>query len=90
MAGLGIAFISAHTVASELADGRLAVLDVAGLPVWRHWSVISRADKILLPPAQEAFDFIAREGARFLPDPPSAGDSRCRRRPSCYDGTGQA
>ena len=70
MAGLGIAFISAHTVASELADGRLAVLDVAGLPVWRHWSVISRADKILLPPAQEAFDFIGREGAKFLPDPP--------------------
>ncbi len=35
MAGLGIAFLSAHTVAAELADRRLALLDIAGLPVVR-------------------------------------------------------
>jgi DNA-binding transcriptional LysR family regulator len=27
MAGLGIAFISAHTIAAEIDDGRLAILD---------------------------------------------------------------
>jgi hypothetical protein len=32
MAGLGIALISAHTIAAEIGDGRLAILDVAGLP----------------------------------------------------------
>ncbi len=32
MAGLGIAFISAHTIAAEIGDGRLAILDVVGLP----------------------------------------------------------
>jgi DNA-binding transcriptional LysR family regulator len=52
MAGLGIAFISAHTVATELADGRLVALHVAGLPVVRQWFVLRRKDKVLLPPAQ--------------------------------------
>ncbi|MEJ2431928.1 MAG: LysR family transcriptional regulator [Pseudolabrys sp.] len=32
IAGLGIAFISGHTIASEIHDGRLVVLDVKGLP----------------------------------------------------------
>jgi LysR family transcriptional regulator, low CO2-responsive transcriptional regulator len=32
MARLGIGFISAHTIAAEIDDGRLAILDVAGLP----------------------------------------------------------
>ena len=67
IAGLGIAFISAHTVATELRDGRLVTLDMPGLPVTRQWFVIRRSDKVLLPPAQEAFDFMAREAAAFLP-----------------------
>ena len=32
MAGIGIALISAHTIAAEVADGRLVCLDVKGLP----------------------------------------------------------
>ncbi|MCW6507773.1 LysR family transcriptional regulator [Lichenifustis flavocetrariae] len=70
MAGLGIAFISAHTVATELEDGRLITLDIAGLPLVQQWFAIRRSDKILLPPAQKAFDFMAQEAARFLPKPP--------------------
>lgn len=67
IANLGIAFISKHTVANELADGRLVTLDIAGLPVIRNWHVARRHDKILLPPAQAMLDFLGREGARFLP-----------------------
>lgn len=67
LAGLGIAFLSAHTVATEVADGRLTSLDVPGLPVTRQWFVIRRSDKILLPPAAEAFEFMSREAASFLP-----------------------
>jgi molybdate transport repressor ModE-like protein len=70
MAGLGIAFISAHTVAHELAEGRVVVLDVAGLPIVRQWFVIRRSDKVLLPPAQAMFDFMGSEGSNFLPDVP--------------------
>jgi DNA-binding transcriptional LysR family regulator len=70
IAGLGIAFISAHTVASELDDGRLVTLDVKGLPVVRQWFVVRRKDKIMLPPAQAVLDFMSREGARYLPKLP--------------------
>lgn len=67
MAGLGVAFISAHTVATEIDDGRLITLDVAGLPVVRQWLVVRRSDKVLLPPAQAMLDFLRCEGASFLP-----------------------
>lgn len=71
MAGLGIALISAHTVAVELADARLVALDVTGLPVVRQWFVVRQQSKRLLPAAQELWDFFAISGARFLPDVPS-------------------
>ena len=67
IAGLGIAFISAHTVATELDERRLVTLDVDGLPVVRQWFVLSRKDKILLPPAQAMLDFLSAKGAQFLP-----------------------
>jgi DNA-binding transcriptional LysR family regulator len=67
LAGLGIAFISAHTVATELAEQRLTVLNVDGLPIIRQWFVLNRKDKVLLPPAQSMRDFLAVRGAEFLP-----------------------
>jgi LysR family transcriptional regulator, low CO2-responsive transcriptional regulator len=67
MAGLGIAFISLHTVASELKDGRLVVLPIEGLPIMRQWFVVRRADKVLLPPAQALMDFLGDEARHFLP-----------------------
>ncbi|MBU6462757.1 MAG: LysR family transcriptional regulator [Bradyrhizobium sp.] len=67
IAGLGVAFISAHTVASELDDGRLVMLDIEGLPVVRQWFVVRRKDKIMLPPAQAVLDFMSTQGARYLP-----------------------
>lgn len=67
MAGLGIALISAHTIAAELADGRLAVLDVAGLPVRRHWLVVRMARRAPSPAAVTLWDFVVRDGARLLP-----------------------
>jgi molybdate transport repressor ModE-like protein len=70
IAGLGIAFISAHTIAAELEDGRLVMLDVAGIPVVRQWFVVKRRDKILLPPAQALLEFLRADGAKFLPSPP--------------------
>ncbi|ODN69917.1 HTH-type transcriptional activator CmpR [Methylobrevis pamukkalensis] len=68
MAGLGIAFISAHTVAVEVKAGRLVLLDVEGLPIRRQWYVVRRKDKRLLPAAAALWDFWVREGRRFLPD----------------------
>lgn len=70
IAGLGVAFISAHTVASEVEYRRLVPLDVVGLPVMRQWFVLRRADKHLLPPAAALMAFLSSEAARFLPQAP--------------------
>jgi LysR family transcriptional regulator for metE and metH len=67
MAGMGVALLSAHTIAAEVADGRLAVLDVEGLPVVRQWFVVRRAERRLLPAAQALWDHLAWSGAKFLP-----------------------
>lgn len=71
IADLGIAFISAHTVAVEIETGRLVILNVAGLPVIRQWFVVRRSDKVLLPPAQSLLEFLGSEGSKFLPALPT-------------------
>jgi LysR family transcriptional regulator, low CO2-responsive transcriptional regulator len=67
MAGLGLTFISAHTVAAEIEDHRLALVDVEGLPLWRRWYVVRLARKRPLPSTRALFDFLVREGNAFLP-----------------------
>ena len=69
IAGLGIAFISAHTVATELDERRLVTLDVVGLPVVRQWFVLSRKDKILLPPAQAMLEFLGARARNSCREP---------------------
>ena len=69
MAGLGVALISAHTVAPELGDGRLQMLDLEGLPVLRTWFVVRRGDRDLMPASQALWDFLVASGAGFFPIP---------------------
>lgn len=66
MAGLGIAFISAHTVSLECEVGRLAKLKVAGTPVIRRWFVVHRAEKALLPVAETFRAFLLAEAATLM------------------------
>ncbi len=73
MAGMGIALLSAHTVAAELAEERLAALDVVGLPVVRQWFVVRSRDKRLLPAAQALWDYMVAHGAEYLPEVRLAG-----------------
>jgi LysR family transcriptional regulator for metE and metH len=68
IAGLGVAVISAHTVAAEINDRRLVAFDVAELPVMRTWFVVKRGDKRLLPAPQALWEFIKTSGSHFLPD----------------------
>jgi DNA-binding transcriptional LysR family regulator len=67
MAGLGLTLISAHTIEAEVADGRLVILDIKGLPIIRQWFVVHRADRVLTAPAHAIWDFVLKEGGRFLP-----------------------
>ena len=73
MAGLGLALISAHTVAFEVEMGRLAILDVQGLPIARKWFVAYHAEKAMLPAMKAFWDFTLSEGEGHLPAmaPPS-------------------
>ncbi len=68
MAGLGIAFISAHTIEAEINSGRLIVLDVVGLPEVRRWFVVRPTAKRLMPAARALRDFLIAEGRQFLPN----------------------
>jgi len=67
MAGLGIALISAHTIAAEVFDGRIVCLDVRGLPIVREWYVVNRSDRALSPAARAFRDFATAHGADYLP-----------------------
>jgi LysR family transcriptional regulator for metE and metH len=67
MVGMGIALISAHTVAAELKEKRLVALDVKSLPINRKWFVVKHANKRFLPSAQALWNFIARNGKHYLP-----------------------
>ena len=67
IAGLGIAVISGHTVAAEVADGRIALLDIDPLPVVRTWYLVRRSDKRLLPAAEAMWTFLATRFSDFLP-----------------------
>jgi DNA-binding transcriptional LysR family regulator len=61
-AGFGIGFLSAHAVALEVEAGRLAVLDVAELPVRRRWFAVHRRGKQLPAVARAFSDFVAERG----------------------------
>jgi DNA-binding transcriptional LysR family regulator len=67
LAGLGLALISAHTIAAEVQDGRLAILDVVGLPIRRKWLVVRMSRRALSPATQALWDFFRTEGSRQLP-----------------------
>jgi LysR family transcriptional regulator for metE and metH len=75
IAGLGVAFLSAHTIAAEVETGRLVVLPVAGLPVIRQWYAVKHKEKRLLPAAEAMWTFLVSEGARFLPGVEGTGRS---------------
>ncbi len=64
MAGMGVSFISRHTVSFELRAGRLATIGVPGLPLIREWYVVHRVKR--LSPAALAFKAFALEEGRDI------------------------
>lgn len=66
IAGMGISFLSAHTISLELQAGSLAVLDVEGFPVMLNWYVVHRKNKRLPPVAQAFKDFLLTEGPALI------------------------
>jgi len=66
-AGLGLGILSLQTLEMELALKRLAVLDVEGFPILRHWYIVHRADKRLSPVAQAFKEFVLGAAAEPAP-----------------------
>lgn len=66
IAGLGLGIASMQTLELELETGRLAVLDVEGFPILRHWYVVHRRGKRLSPVAQAFKDYVLSEASRFV------------------------
>jgi DNA-binding transcriptional LysR family regulator len=66
MAGMGLSFISRHTIDLEIQTQRLVVLDVNGTPVIRHWHVAHLAKKRLSPTAAAFKRFVLTQGRHLL------------------------
>ena len=65
-ADMGLAFVSLHTAVLELSVGRLAVLDVTGLPLMRRWHIVNIQAKPLSPAAEAFRYFVMEEGESLL------------------------
>ena len=80
MAGMGIGFLSLHTIGLERSAGLLAVPDIEGLPVLKRWYVVNTLAKTLSPAAEAFRYFVLEEGERFLAreygGPEAAADAR--------------
>ena len=66
VAGFGIAFLSAHTIALDLQAGQLVVLDVQDFPAMLNWYLVHNRSKRLPPVAATFKEFLLREGAPLI------------------------
>lgn len=65
-AGLGLGIVSIHTLELELATDRLAIVDVKGFPILRHWYVVHRKGKRLSPVVESFRQFVMNEAKSLL------------------------
>jgi DNA-binding transcriptional LysR family regulator len=64
--GMGLGFLSLHTVGLEARSGLLHVLTVEGTPVMRTWNLVHLLAKILSPAAEAFRYFMLEEAEAFL------------------------
>jgi DNA-binding transcriptional LysR family regulator len=65
-AGLGLAVVSIHTLELELETKRLALLNVEGFPIMRHWYIVHPRSKRLSPVAQVFRQFVLEDSQSIL------------------------
>ena len=66
MAGMGISFLSAHTVSKELQAKSLCLIRAQGFPRMLNWYVVHRRHKLLPPVAQAFREFLLSDGAGLI------------------------
>lgn len=78
--GLGLAVLSTHTVASEVAMGELALLDVVGFPQIRQWHVVYARGKRLSAASLAFKDWLFQHRLGAAPLPPAKAKAGATRR----------
>jgi DNA-binding transcriptional LysR family regulator len=66
MAGMGLSFLSLHTMGLELDNRLIAILDVEGAPLVRAWNVVHMLSKLLSPAAEAFRYFVLEHGEDYL------------------------
>ena len=66
MAGIGLSFLSLHTLGLELDNKLIAILDVEGTPIVRAWNVVHMLSKLLSPAAEAFRYFVLERGEGYL------------------------
>ena len=66
MAGMGLAFLSLHTIGLEVRTGLLRLLDVDGTPLMRTWNIVRLQSKVLSPAAEAFRYFVIERGEAHL------------------------
>jgi DNA-binding transcriptional LysR family regulator len=66
IAGMGLGFLSLHTIGLELRAGLLRVLDVEDTPLMRSWNIIHLESRVLSPAAEAFRYFIIERGQAHL------------------------
>ncbi len=67
--GLGVSVLSRHTLALDAPLGQLAILDVEGFPIERHWYVAYPAGKQLSVVARTFLDYL-KQAPKFVSEVP--------------------
>ncbi len=78
IAGMGLSFLSLHTVGLEVRSGLLGILEVEATPVMRTWNIVRLQSKVLSPAAEAFRYFIIAHGEAHLltHDAPLLGHAR--------------
>jgi DNA-binding transcriptional LysR family regulator len=81
MAGMGLAFISQHTIGFELQMGRLVELDIIGLPLVRRWYAVHRAGRFVSPATTAFVAFVVESAPKLLAElhPPVNGAAAAKK-----------
>ena len=66
MAGMGVSFLSLHTIGLELRSGLLCRVDIVGTPVIRHWHLVHLQSKVPSPAAEAFRYFVLEHAASYL------------------------
>jgi DNA-binding transcriptional LysR family regulator len=66
MAGMGLSFLSLHTLGLELQAGVIELVHVEDTPVMRLWNVVNLQSRVLSPAAEAFRYFILEEGEAYL------------------------